>query len=325
VLLMLAACTAALVLALHARFEARSSPTPGPAPAPADFRLLGFVAILGGLSVPLVAASVRLPALGDLAVANPHAEMTVPALDAVSGDSIPIFEKGALVVSAARTHPLPLKIARLELDLGDGVGLRAVLPVGGGERLRLDHRAHLVWEICNVQPVRAASPGDPIPCTMLARFVRGVAGASREPRVSDVRGEVSAPPGFLVTAVVALVGASVLLFVSERRRRTVLRVVRGQQGMLHSTGEVESLGEHYALRVPPKHKWPGPVVLLDVDESADPYRGARSAGSVVPGTVEQHLGWYAQQRAMLHVVIGVPYLLAFAHLAAAGFVGYWGF
>ncbi len=327
-LLAIGASTFGLTLGLQRRFEAQTTPLGAHAPPGPDHRLIGIVAALGLLSVPLVATSARLPTPHDLAAVQPYAEMTVPALDAVDGDSIPIFDDGAVAVSASRTHPLPLKIARLEVDLGDGVGARPTLPVGGGERLRLVHRAQLVWELCHVPPsenTRTVPSQRREPCVMLARFVKGAASAPADPRVSNVRGKVAPPGGFLFLAGVAFVGAAVALVITELRRRKLLRVMRGQAGLRHPDGVIESLGEHYTLRVPPQHGWPGPVVLLDVDESASPYRGTRTAGSVVPGTIEQHLGWYAQQRVALHQVITVAYALAIAHLAAAGLVGYWGF
>lgn len=326
VLLAVGACIFVVVLASHGRLEAKSSPAPPKDRPRPDHRLFGSVVIVALLSVPLVVSRVRLRPVTDLAVVETYADMKVPALDSVDVDTIPIFDDGAVAVSAVRTHPLPLKIARLEVDLRDGVGSRPVLAVGGGERLRLVHSAQLVWELCHVPPDR---PKDAMfssklePCVTLARFMTG--GGSFEPRVSAVRGKVGPPPGVFVLATLALVGCVAALAASELSRRKLLRVMSGRQAVLQRDGAIESFGERYVLRQLPKHLWAGPVVLLDVAENAGPYRETRSAGSAVPGTIEQHVAWYSRQRLMLHQIIDVPCLVVIANLATAGLVGYWGF
>lgn len=320
--------TFGLVLAVQHQLERSAPRAPGDEALRVDRRLVAQVVVLGLLGCPLFVSRVRLPELHAVAAKREYLEVVVPMLDAAADGTSSVVDDEAVAVTAVRTHSLPLQIARLEIDLRDGLGARRSIAVGGGERLRLAHRAQLVWELCHVTTKRwggsgARNTGES--CVPAARFMRGSASGTIDPRVSQLRGQIAPPPGFLLMAAVAFAAALAALVVSERSRRLLLRISRGQQGMLRADGTVEAQGQSYALRTPPRHGWPGPVVLLGAADAADPYRGKRTADSVEPGTIEQHVAWRAQRRGLLHLTVDVASLLVILSLGTAGFVGYWGF
>ena len=228
------------------------------------------------------------------------------------------------MVSAVRTHPLPKKVARLTVDLRDGVGTRPVehVAVGGGEQLQL-RRAGLNWELCNA-PMHRAMSLKAAKCVTLGRFVRGHASVPAGLKVSAVRGQFAPTQALLTLTFAALIVTLLLLGTDEVDRRRVIKIAAGRQAVLHWNGVVQSEGNDYTLTSTAHHR-PGPLVLFGTSDEVDPYRGRRVASSAVPGTIEQHVRRFHQERLERRAIFGVGYVLALLPALAAGVVGHWGF
>jgi hypothetical protein len=268
-----------------------------------DGVLIGFVALSTAVLAPVGVATFTRPTFAEMTgPTSTHARLTVPELDASFGEEQPLLEDGEVSLTAVRAAPLPKRLARLTLDLHDGVGPRSVgeVVVGGGETLVLQRRGP-VWEVCYPQGPRL----NHWECTVLGKFARGIAGTIEGIRYSSLHASISPLPEISLLSTFVLFGAIAVAVDAERRRRQMKEIAGGRNGTLQASGLIESDGEIFATAKPLQQS-PGPVVLLGVAGETDPYRGVRLAERVVPGNKDEKLRALALERLdmRVHVLAG---------------------
>jgi hypothetical protein len=286
-----------------------------------DRLLFGLTALAGVLLVVGVAASLARPTLEERSSATPetHARVTVPPLDATFGEERRLVDDDTLVLTVVRSEPLPKQLARLTLDLRDGLGPRAVghVVVGGGEPLAVVKQG-LLWEVHYERPEHPKHY-QPV---VLGRFLSGSEAGAETPRLSAIRGQFAPDPGVVTLTGLAFLVALAEALLEERRRRRAKEIAGGKEGVLQPTGLIESEGELFSVEG--HHLWTGPVVILEVTRELDPYRGVRAARRVLQGKIEDELRRRAVERREARARVVAVAALWLGPAIAAGVIGQWG-